>query len=342
MTLDIDDTCDVVHGNQQLRCSTDFMTNAASRTIHVYDTGRSAPVAVVLRPGKTPSRRRGADHLHCGAPHPARWKTRASPSGAMATTRGQAMDWCEASGVDYVFERPGRRHWRRKSTGRPTPCAPNAPWRTKPPCAITPSPPPRRDVGPRRRRAVARIEATKLGLDIRFVVTNIETGTPQWLYDTLYCARGQAENLIKLHKGQLASDRTSCRSPVANQVRLALHHGGLLADARPARGRPQGCNLARAEFATLRLRLVKIAARVIETAGRVRLAFAAGCPKPPCSARFPAPSRPRALNEGAAAPPPATAPPTFHRTGLQAAKSPDEKPRSNQEKDPKARRRSAR
>src|SRR6516164_1998928 len=38
------------------------------------------------------------------------------------------------------------------------------------------------------------------------------------IYDTLYCARGQAENLIKMHKGQLASDRTSCRSPLANQI----------------------------------------------------------------------------------------------------------------------------
>jgi hypothetical protein len=42
-------------------------------------------------------------------------------------------------------------------------------------------------------------------------------------YDSLYCARGQAENLIKLHKTQLASDRTSCRSALANQVRLVLH-----------------------------------------------------------------------------------------------------------------------
>ncbi|MFX5914907.1 transposase, partial [Acinetobacter baumannii] len=57
------------------------------------------------------------------------------------------------------------------------------------------------------RRVVARIEATRLGLDIRYVVTNITTGTPEWLYADLYCARGQAENLIKLHKSQLASDR---------------------------------------------------------------------------------------------------------------------------------------
>ena len=123
----------------------------------------------------------------------------------------------------------------------------------------------------RERRAVARIEATKLGLDIRFVVTNIETGTPQWLYDTLYCARGQAENPDQAAQGPSSlSDRTSCCSPVANQVRLALH-GGLLAELALREAVPKARDLARAEFATLRLRLVKIAARVIETAGRACL-----------------------------------------------------------------------
>jgi hypothetical protein len=65
------------------------------------------------------------------------------------------------------------------------------------------------------RRVVARIEATRKGLDARYVVTNIKHGTAAWLYDSLYCARGQAENLIKRHKSQPASDRTSCRSPLA-------------------------------------------------------------------------------------------------------------------------------
>src|ERR1700724_2685669 len=73
------------------------------------------------------------------------------------------------------------------------------------------------------RRVCARIEATTKGLDIRFVATSIHTGSAQHVYETLYCARGQAENLIKLHKAQLASDRTSCRSPRANQMRLILH-----------------------------------------------------------------------------------------------------------------------
>ena len=116
-------------------------------------------------------------------------------------------------------------------------------------------------------------------LDIRFVVTNIPHGSAEWIYDSLYCARGQAENLIKLHKSQLASDRTSCRSAIANQVRLVLHTAAywLMLTVRDAI--PKSRDLAKAEFATLRLRLIKIAARVIETASRVRLAFAACCPE---------------------------------------------------------------
>ena len=78
---------------------------------------------------------------------------------------------------------------------------------------------------------------------------------------------------------QLASDRTSCRSAVGNQVRLVLHTAAywLMLTVRDAIPKPR--DLANAEFSTLRLRLIKIAARVIETASRVRLAFAAGCPE---------------------------------------------------------------
>ena len=74
----------------------------------------------------------------------------------------------------------------------------------------------------RERRIIARIEASDQGTDTRFVVTNL-ADKPKWLYERVYCARGQMENLIKLHKAQLASDRMSCHSATANQVRLALH-----------------------------------------------------------------------------------------------------------------------
>ena len=130
----------------------------------------------------------------------------------------------------------------------------------------------------RDRRVVARIGASTLGLDIRFVVTSFTRGHAEWVYDGLYCARGQAENLVKLHKTQLASDRTSCRSPLANQVRLVLHTAAywLLLTLRERIPRPH--ELAGAEFTTLRLHLLKVAGRVIETASRVRIAFAAACP----------------------------------------------------------------
>jgi hypothetical protein len=86
------------------------------------------------------------------------------------------------------------------------------------------------------------------------------------------------ESRVKLHKTQLASYRTSCRSPLANQVRLVLHTGAywLMLKVRDAIPRPQP--LATAEFTTLRMRLIKIAARIVETASRVRIAFAAAHP----------------------------------------------------------------
>ena len=72
------------------------------------------------------------------------------------------------------------------------------------------------------RRVIARIEAGPQGVDRRFIVTNLP-GLPRTLYEKVYCARGQAENLIKAHKLHLASDRTSCRKATANQFRLLIH-----------------------------------------------------------------------------------------------------------------------
>ncbi len=104
------------------------------------------------------------------------------------------------------------------------------------------------------RKVVARMEASAQGLDIRYAVTSLP-GTAQYLYETVYCARGQAENLIKLHKAQLASDRTSCQSPAANQVRLVLHTAAYWLTLRQAI--PPASPLAKAEFETIRLKLLK-------------------------------------------------------------------------------------
>lgn len=69
-------------------------------------------------------------------------------------------------------------------------------------------------------------------MDIRYIVTSLAEGSAEHIYDTLYCARGQAENMIKRHKTQLASDLTTCRSANANQMRLILHTGCYGASSR--------------------------------------------------------------------------------------------------------------
>jgi hypothetical protein len=127
------------------------------------------------------------------------------------------------------------------------------------------------------RRVIARIEASDQGSDTRFIVTNLE-GAPRWLYEAVYCARGQAENLIKAHKRHRASDRTSCTKATANQFRLVLHTAAywLLHTLRGLA--PKASFWRDAQFDTLRLAFVKVAARVTELATRIKLALPSSYP----------------------------------------------------------------
>jgi hypothetical protein len=122
------------------------------------------------------------------------------------------------------------------------------------------------------RQVVARIEASTQGSDSRFIVTNL-AGAPRWLYEAVYCQRGQAENLIKAHKLHLASDRTSCTSASANQFRLLIHTAAdwLLHTLRGLA--PKTSFWRNAQFDTIRLALIKIAARVTELKPRIKVAL---------------------------------------------------------------------
>jgi hypothetical protein len=158
------------------------------------------------------------------------------------------------------------------------------------------------------RRVAARIEASTQGLDIRYVVTNLEGGSAEWLYDTLYSARGQAENLIKLHKSQLASDRTSCRSALANQVRLVLHTAAywLMLTVRDTIAKPHP--LATAEFTTLR--------------GCASSKSQGASPRPPHASASPLPQHARTPHCFAPSPL-ASSPPDRNPTGAPSPHTPD-------------------
>ena len=287
VTLDIDDTCDVVHGHQQLSLFNAHYDERCFLPIHVYDAETSRPVVVILRPGKTPSGVEVRAHLRRLVRRiRACWPTtRVLFRGDGHYARPEAMTWCEDNDVEYLFGLPGTKPLSKKVDETADAERAVADLDVVRGFAET-----RYRAGSwgKERRAVARIEATRLGLDIRFVVTNLDHGSAEWLYETLYCARGQAENLIKLHKAQLASDRTSCRSACANQVRLVFHTAAFWLMLAVRNAIPKSRDLAKAEFATLRLKLIKIAARVVEMASRVRLAFAAACPNADLFASLPA------------------------------------------------------
>jgi hypothetical protein len=128
----------------------------------------------------------------------------------------------------------------------------------------------------RPRRIIAKVEYTHLDSNQRFVVTNLSRN-PQFVYDEIYVLRGDVENRIKELKLDLKADRLSCHRFLANQFRLLLHTAAyclfwLL------RTHLQGTELATAQVNTLRLKLLKIGARIRETSRRIWVHLASGYP----------------------------------------------------------------
>ena len=130
------------------------------------------------------------------------------------------------------------------------------------------------------RKIIARIEATSKGCDVRFIVTNM-SGRAKHLYEKVYCARGNMENMIKEHKLYTKSDRTSCHRWEANQFRLFLHTGAYwlllkLRGAAPKRSKWRG-----ATFETIRRAFLKIAVRIEQLKSKIKIAFPTACPNQP-------------------------------------------------------------
>ncbi len=121
----------------------------------------------------------------------------------------------------------------------------------------------------RERRVIGKAEHGDKGSNPRFVVTTLTDETPEEIYD-FYCQRGQAENDIKNFKRGLKADRLSCHRFIANFFRLIMHLAAyrLLFELRRMVAR-HADELGRAEFTTLRLRLLKVAALVAQSVRRV-------------------------------------------------------------------------
>ncbi len=289
VVLDIDDTLDVVHGHQKLSEWNAHYDERCFLPIHIYETATGRPVTMILRPGKTPSGKEVRGLLRRLINRIRRhWSdTRITIRGDSHYGQEEVMSWCEANGIDYVFGFAGNTVLDRLVEPEADDIRTR---RAEEQLAVLRGFAETRYAAKswaRERRVVARIEASasheddmlRRGLDIRYAVTSLAKGNAEHIYATLYCERGQAENLIKQHKAQLASDRTSCRSPLANQMRLILHTAAywLMLDVRDCV--PSWHPLRQSEFASIRLRLLKIAGRFVETASRIRVALASCCPE---------------------------------------------------------------
>src|SRR5208337_3148333 len=242
---------------------------------------------------------KAASSLPCFVPPSGRAARRSNPSSAGCCARSEpigptprsgsradshycgseVLDWCRASGLDYILGVAPTTTLRRHVESLEA--SAKARFEAAP-----------RDGKLRRfkeffdgaqswsrvERIIARVEAGAEGSDTRFVVTNLNKRNARVLYEDVYCRRGQAENHIKSWKTHLAADRTSCTKATANQFRLFLHAGAYWLMWGLRASMPRRSMWRVAQFDTLRLRLVKIAARVVEMKTMIRVHLPTSCP----------------------------------------------------------------
>ena len=255
IVLDIDDTFDAVHGGQQLRLFNAHYDEYGFQPIVVFDGGGRF-IAAVLRPAKRPKGTKTeitlrADSHYCCP---------------------EVLDWCRSNGLGYIFgvapTTTLRAHIEtlEASTKARFEAAPKdgklrrfkeffdgaASWS-------------------RVERIIARVEVGDEDADTCFIVTNLNIRNPRVLYEDVYCRRGQAENHIKSWKTHLAADRTSCSKATANQFRLFLHAGAYWLMWGLRASMPKRSMWRVAQFDTLRLRLIKVAARVVELKTMIKI-----------------------------------------------------------------------
>jgi hypothetical protein len=275
--LDIDSTDDPTYGSQQLSFFNGFYREHMYHPLLIFDGQRGDLLAAVLRPGNAgastdlmPVLRRLIARLR------ARWKhvkiiIRADAGFAIP----DLYTFCESQALSYVVGFFGieplktlnkanvaRAQRRYQATRQKVRHLTSTLYRAR--------------AWNRRRRVLMKTEVNAEGVNERFVVTNLR-GKALRLYD-FYAQRGQVENqMIKELKLDLRADRLSCHRFLANQFRLLLH-GVAYVLLHRLRGALQRTNWATARIDSLRLRLLKIGARVVTSCRRVWVMLASGYP----------------------------------------------------------------
>jgi hypothetical protein len=278
--LDIDSSEDPTHGQQELTFFNGHYDSYMYHPIFVFEGGSGMLLAARLRPGNVGGIRQ---LLPLVRPTVRRLQAR-FPKRAIALradgdfAKTELLDYAEYAGCSYVIGMPrnsklegcvegvrqkAETQW--KATGKPVRMYTSVSYQTR--------------SWSRARRIVAKVEYTALGQNLRFVVTN-RAGRAAAIFDW-YEQRGQAENFIKDLKNEVAADRLSCSAYRANAFRLQLHalaYNLLVLFRRLAL---RGTVLASATIGTIRLRLLKVGARVRRSIRRLWFHLASGWPGQP-------------------------------------------------------------
>jgi hypothetical protein len=270
VVIDFDPAADHCHGMQQLSLFNAYEDERCYMPFHVYEGVTSLPLAFALRGGKTPLPReilavveRLVDGIRQRLPE-ATIFFRADSHHA----KPAVLSWLDDHGVGFVIGLAQNAILNREAaetariaegdyrlSGRDARRFHSFSYAAK--------------TWDRDFRVVARAVHNAAGSDLRYVVTNLG-GSARYLYETAYCGRGRAEQMIGDLKTHLKSDRTSCHRFLANQCRLLLHAAAYQLLCILRMSQPEGTALARCRFDTLRLRLLKLGARVVTSGSRVR------------------------------------------------------------------------
>jgi Transposase DDE domain group 1 len=280
ITLDLDATDDPLYGEQEGRHFHGYYDCYCYLPLYIF-CGRHL-LAAKLRPSNRDAADGARDEVARIVAHVReRWPTtniviRADSGFA----RDDLMTWCEQNNVKYVLGLAGNsrldrklapqtRKARRKAkrTGQPARFFADFEYRTRRSWSA-------------KRRVIGKAEWTQGQANPRFIVTNIDPafGAARFLYETVYCQRGEMENRIKECQGDLFADRTPTPTMRANQLRLWLASLAYVLMCAVRRIGLVGTRLEAATCGTIRLALLKIGALVTISVRRVKLAFASACP----------------------------------------------------------------
>jgi len=276
LILDFDATDDPVHGHQEGRFFHGYYDHYCFLPLYVFCGDEL--LTAYLRPSKIDA----SKHARALLKLLVRRLRQAWP-GVKITIRADSgfcrwrtMRWCDSHGVGYVLGLARNPALERQATDA-TATAERQFRRTGQPQRIFDSFSYAAATWDRPRRVIVKAEHTAQGPNPRFLVVNVP-GDPRELYEDVYCQRGEMENRIKEQQLDLFAGRTSCHRFLANQFRLLLSSAAYVLVQALRRTALAGTELARAQVGTIRLKLLKVAARVVVSARRVVFHLASSYP----------------------------------------------------------------